>query len=62
MNYVRNEFLADKNLVTKMISDLRSELSASDIEGIKEYVDEFFEIISKDNRFNSMIVSNCRQQ
>jgi hypothetical protein len=44
-----------------LIDDFNSQLSEPDIKDMKEYLDEFFDILKDDKLFESQILKTCRK-
>ena len=58
--YVRNEFLSKEKILMSLPDELKGELSDREISELKDYLRQFFEILKKDDLFNSQIPEHCR--
>ena len=57
---VRKEFLSKQEKLMAVPDELKGMLSNKEIEGIKTYLEKFFEILKYDKSFEAEIVSRCR--
>jgi len=60
MEYVRKEFLSKKEKLLAIPDQMKGELSDREIKGIRNFLEQFFDIIKDDRLFNFNIVKNCR--
>jgi hypothetical protein len=60
MQQVREEYLVAEPKIMELVDGFGSELSAKDINDIKKYLGEFFDILKNDKKFNDEILSKCR--
>jgi hypothetical protein len=60
IEWVRQEFLAKKVYLLATPDQLSSELSPKEIARIKDYLQEFFTILSNDRQFKINILDQCR--
>jgi hypothetical protein len=58
--FVRNEFLSKEEKLLSIPDLLKGELNDKEIAGIKEYLEEFFDVLKNDNLFKRNILDNCR--
>ena len=58
--FVRHEFLSKEEKLMAVPDELKGMLSNKEIEVIKTYLEEFFEILKHDKSFESEVVSKCR--
>ena len=58
--FIRNEFLANKEKLLAVPDELTGILPVKEIENIKSYLNEFFEILKYDYSFEAEVISNCR--
>jgi hypothetical protein len=54
------EFLSKQEKLMAVPDELKGMLSNKEIEGIKTYLEKFFEILKYDKSFEAEIVSRCR--
>lgn len=60
MEEVRKEFLEKESAIIAIIENEAANFNRYELDDMKTYVDGFFEILKKDDRFNSSIVGKCR--
>lgn len=60
MQQVRKEFLQLETTFMKIIDDHSTQLDSRDIKDMKEYLNQFFEILKDDKLFKSRILESCR--
>jgi hypothetical protein len=60
MEFVRKEFLSIENRLLTVPDQLKGDLSDKEIEGIRNFLKQFFIIIKDDHLFKNDIVDNCR--
>jgi len=58
--FIRNEFLSNKEKLLAVPDELKGSLPGKEIESIKSYLNEFFEILKNDYSFESEVVNRCR--
>jgi len=59
--FVRKEFLSKEEKFLATTDELKDELPAKEIEEIKEYLQDFFNILKDDGLFEREVVSRCRE-
>jgi hypothetical protein len=57
---VRAEYIEKESQIMKSVDDLSAELNPKEIEDIKAFLEEFFNILKSDKLFNDQILSQCR--
>jgi len=60
--FVRNEFLANKDKLLSVVDQLKGQLSDKSISGIKKYLEDFFDILKADYSFRANILEKCRKE
>jgi hypothetical protein len=60
MQEIRKEFLQLETTFLKIIDDHASQFDARSVKDMKEYLNQFFEILKDDNLFKSKILDTCR--
>jgi hypothetical protein len=58
--FVRGEFISKEEKLLSLPDKLKGYLSDKDIEHIKSYLKEFFDILKNDNSFQREVLSRCR--
>ncbi|HRI19808.1 MAG TPA: hypothetical protein PLA68_02590 [Panacibacter sp.] len=58
--FVRNEFLSAKEKLLSIPGQLKGELDDKEINEVKDYLADFFEILKSDNSFKQNILNKCR--
>lgn len=58
--FVRNEFLSKEEKLLAVPDLLKGQLSEKEIEDVKEYLKEFFDILKNDKLFEDDIIDRCR--
>ena len=59
--FVRNDFISKKSSFFSVVDQLKSYLTEKEINSIKSYLEEFFEIISNDKNYRNNIIDQCRE-
>ena len=62
MEFVRKEFISKENKLMTVPDLLKGELSDKEINGIREYMKEFFVILKNDRFFKVDILDRCRSK
>lgn len=57
---VRQEYLSNEEKLLAVPDQLKESLSEKEIKNLKEYLEEFFEILKDDSSFDREVVSKCR--
>jgi hypothetical protein len=60
MEEIRKEFLEKESAVIKIIENESSNFSKFDLNEMKVYVNEFYEILKSDHKFGASIIAQCR--
>ena len=58
--FVRGEFISKEEQLSSLPDKLKGYLSDKDIEHLKSYLKEFFDILKNDNLFQREVLSKCR--
>ncbi len=60
MQYVRNEFLSKEQQLMAVPDQLKGDLSDKEIKSIKNYLQEFFDVLKSDRTYEFSVLDKCR--
>jgi hypothetical protein len=59
--FVRKEFISKEDKLLAAVDGVKDLLPAKQIQGIKDYLGQFFKTLKDDNSFRKLIASQCRK-